>query len=124
MDAIFIQRTTNPVEIEPTIWLQGWQVMRIDEDTNPVHVLVGWRVDPRHRRVSSPIVRFESGAFITSTGRKYVLIGDPEKSIENALMISTDGRNRAASDRTDLFFAALGGASDPNDLLHGNPDHA
>ena len=74
---------TQPVDSDPVITLESWQVFEVsdDEGLSSRH-FVGYNIDGREGRTSSSIVEFDPVTMIGSTrsGRKYKLVGSSGNS--------------------------------------------
>jgi hypothetical protein len=67
---------TKPVTEQPSLTLRDWGVMQMPEGGRH---FVGYVIENREGRVSSPIVKFDAKGRrgVTLTGRVYELIGAP-----------------------------------------------
>lgn len=66
----------KPVEEEPEVTLFGWGVVQ----ESGHYRLVGYRVDDRRGRITSPLIEVDMAArtVVTQSGRVYRLRGDPD----------------------------------------------
>ena len=66
------------LELQPTVTLARWRVVRISLGEKQWDILLGWCVQPSCARVSTPIVAFDAftAQATTRSGRVYSLLGE------------------------------------------------
>ncbi|SAL43338.1 hypothetical protein AWB64_04597 [Caballeronia sordidicola] len=96
------------LEAEPKISLLSWHI--IETELDECH-FIGVRPDTKAARISSPIYQFDSLSKlgVTSTGRRYQLIGDPGWSYDTVYLLVNWARQYgviSCDDVTDSFLGS------------------